>query len=90
MEVIDIEMLKYKGFGVRIYRRKNMKDFKDYKKDSFTFEDMQDFVIKSSFVGPGPDIIRELSSENAMKIFNYNKPCLILFRNTSVADSRYY
>jgi len=27
-------------------------------------------------VGPGPDIVRELSTENAMKIFTYNKPVL--------------
>jgi hypothetical protein len=47
-------------------------------------------VISSSFVGPGPDILRELSTENAMKIFTYNKPVLIMFRNTSAADVRYY
>lgn len=41
-------------------------------------------------MGPGPDIVRELSTENAMKIFQYNKPVLILFRNSSATDSRYY
>jgi hypothetical protein len=41
-------------------------------------------------VGPAPDIIRELSNENALKIFTYNKPVLILFRNTTVADTRWY
>lgn len=47
-------------------------------------------MIKSTFVGPGPDIIRELSTENAMKIFTYNVPVMILFRNTSASDVRYY
>jgi hypothetical protein len=49
-----------------------------------------DFVVKTTFIGPGPEIIRELSTENAMKIFTYNKPVLILFRNTSAEDVRYY
>ncbi len=46
--------------------------------------------MRSTFIGPGPDIVRELSTENAMKIFQYNKPVLILFRNTSIPESRYY
>ena len=67
-----------------------MGDYKDYHGDKFDYESLHNFVVKSTFVGPGPDIIRELSTENAMKIFTYNKPVLILFRNTSAPDVRYY
>lgn len=46
--------------------------------------------MTGSFVGPTKDILRELSIENARKIFTYNIPVMILFRNTSDADFRYY
>ena len=46
--------------------------------------------MKATFIGPTPKILRELSIENARKVFIYNKPILIMFRNTSVEESRYY
>lgn len=46
--------------------------------------------MKSTFISTGPDIIRELSNENALKIFTYNKPTLILFRDVTKNDFRYY
>lgn len=67
-----------------------MRDYKDYQEDKFDFDSVSSFIVKSTFVGPGPDIIRELSTENAMKIFTYNKPVMIMFRNTSAPDVRYY
>jgi thiol-disulfide isomerase/thioredoxin len=54
------------------------------------FEILRKFIIYSTFIGPAPGISRELSTENGLKIFQYNLPVLILFRNTSVDDSRYY
>ena len=54
---------------MRVYRRRNLRDFKDFKSAEFSLENLQHFVMKSSFIGPGPDIVRELSTENAMKIF---------------------
>ena len=46
--------------------------------------------MRSSFIGPMPSVVRELSIENAMKIFQYNLPILVLFRNTSAEDAFYY
>jgi thiol-disulfide isomerase/thioredoxin len=54
------------------------------------FEILRKFIVHSTFIGPAPGISRELSTENGLKIFQYNLPVLILFRNTSVDDSRYY
>jgi hypothetical protein len=79
-----------RGYQVRVFRRRNLKDYRDFQDSNFTMETLQAFVTRSTFIGPGPDIVRELSTENAMKIFTYNKPVLILFRNTSAADARYY
>lgn len=42
--------------------------------------------MKSTFVGPGPDFVRDLTTENAMKVFSYNIPVLILFRNASIDE----
>jgi len=39
-------------------------------------------------VGPAPDLVRELSTESAVKIFSYNLPLIILFRNTTLPESR--
>ena len=78
------------GYQVRAYRRRNTRDFRDLTDQNLTRENLEDFIVKSSFIGPGPDIVRELSAENAMKIFTYNKPVMILFRNTSAHDARYY
>lgn len=51
---------------------------------------MINFITRACFTGPVPGIVRELSNENAMKIFSYNLPVLILFRNSSSEDVRYY
>lgn len=40
---------------------------------------MERFVFMSTFVGPGPDLIRNLNAENMMKFFSQNEPGLILF-----------
>lgn len=88
--MLDLEQYNENGYQVRVFRRRNLRDFKDFKFRDFTFENLKTFIIKSTFVGPGPDIVRELSNENAMKIFTYNIPVLILFRNTSANDVRYY
>lgn len=73
-----------------MYRRRTIKDFKDLLVDDVTVDGIFEFIIKSTFIGSGPEIIRELSNENAMKIFSYNRPVMIMFRNTSASDVRYY
>lgn len=78
------------GYALRVFRRRNLRDIKDFSAKAFDFTNVQDFVMKSTFVGPGPDIVRELTNENALKIFTYNKPILILFRDVTKTDFKYY
>lgn len=96
LELLNLAESVYldRGYTVRVFRRRNIRDFTEFAAhsestdpSSFTHELLSDFIVRSSFVGPGPDIIRELSNESAMKIFSYNKPVLILFRNTSAHDA---
>ena len=76
--LLESDFYKQNGFGVRVYRRGNIGDFKDLEQGS-TAEDMEAFIFKSTFVGVGPDIVRELNSENTMKFFSQSDPGLILF-----------
>jgi hypothetical protein len=75
---------------VRVYRHRNTKTPKDFTAPDLKFEPLRNFIIHSTFIGPAPGISRELSTENGLKIFQYNLPVLILFRNTSNEESRYY
>ena len=59
-----------------------MGDIRDFDTDAITVEEMERFVYKSTFVGQGPDFIRNLDTENAMKFFSQNEPGLILFYNS--------
>ena len=76
------EFYQTNGFGIRVYRRGNMGDIRDFDTDAITVEEMERFVYKSTFVGQGPDFIRNLDTENAMKFFSQNEPGLILFYNS--------
>lgn len=63
-------------FGIRVYRRGNLADIKDMNRWSLRSEeevaqiDMENFIFKSTFVGQGPDYIREANSDNMMKFFS--------------------
>lgn len=46
--------------------------------------------MKSTFLKSGPNPIKELSNEDALKIFTYNKPTLMLFRDVKQSDFSYY
>jgi hypothetical protein len=69
VELLYSDFYKENGFGVRVYRRGNIGDYKDLYFGT-SAEDMETFVFKSTFVGVGPDIVRELNSENTMKFFS--------------------
>jgi hypothetical protein len=75
-----------KSYAVRVIRRHNLRDFKDYQNGDFDVHLVSDFVIRSTFVGPEQNFIKELNLENANKIFVYNKPVLILFRDLTKPD----
>ena len=75
---------------IRVYRYRMTKHFKDFTAAPFNFDTLRKFVVFSSMTGPAPHIVRELSTETAMKIFSYNVPVLLLFRNSSAPDVRYY
>ena len=56
-----------------------------------TFDDkIRRFIILSTFTGPTKGILKELSTEVAMKIFQYGEPVLFLFRNTSEPRTHTY
>jgi len=40
---------------------------------------MENFIFRSTFVGEGPDYIREANNENMMRFFSQNQPGLLLF-----------
>ena len=75
------------GFSIRVYRRGNIADFKDLKYRNLhdpvevTPEDIERFIFRSTFVGEGPDFIREANAENVMKFFTQNQAGLFLFYN---------
>jgi len=46
-----------------------MGDVRDFDSNSITVDEMERFIYKSTFVGQGPDIIRNLDTENTMKFF---------------------
>ena len=78
LALLNSEFYAQNGFGVRVYRRRNIGDYKDMQ-EGVTAEDMEFFVFRSTFVGVGPDIIRPLNPENTMKFFSQQDPGLILF-----------
>ena len=45
---------------------------------------MENFIFKSTFVGEGPDAIRDANADNMMKFFNQNEPGLLLFYNSEL------
>ena len=65
-------------FGIRVYRRGNLADIKDINRWSLIDEesvsdlDIENFIFRSTFVGEGPDYIREANAENMMKFFSQN------------------
>ena len=75
-ELVESNFYKRWGFSVRVYRRGNIADFKDmryanlYDPAEVTAEDIERFIFRSTFVGDGPDFIREANTENVMKFFH--------------------
>ena len=65
-------------FGIRVYRRGSLADIKDINRWSLAREDevsqldMENFIFRSTFVGDGPDFIREANSDNMMRFFSQN------------------
>ena len=74
-ELVESNFYKRWGFSIRVYRRGNIADFKDmryanlYNPAEVTPEDIEKFIFRSTFVGDGPDFIREANTENVMKFF---------------------
>ena len=74
-ELVESNFYKRWGFSIRVYRRGNIADFKDmryanlYDPAEVTAEDIERFIFRSTFVGDGPDFIREANTENVMKFF---------------------
>lgn len=65
----DSEFYRENGFGVRVYRRNNVGDYRDLTQ-GITAEEMESFIFRSSFVGTGPDLVRNMDPENTMKFFS--------------------
>lgn len=55
---IDSPFFIANDFGIRVYRRGNMGDTKDFDSEEKSTEEMERFILRSTFVGQGPDIIR--------------------------------
>ena len=74
-ELVESNFYKRWGFSIRVYRRGNIADFKDmkysilYSHNEVTPDDIERFIFRSTFVGDGPDFIREATTENVMKFF---------------------
>ena len=80
-------------FGIRVYRRGNLADIKDLNRWSLADEehvthlDMENFIFRSTFVGEGPDYIREANAENMMKFFSQNQAGLFLFYSSDLVKA---
>ena len=89
-ELVESNFYKRWGFSVRVYRRGNIADFKDmryanlYDPAEVTAEDIERFIFRSTFVGDGPDFIREANTENVMKFFHQSQAGLFLFYNSAL------
>ena len=60
-KLMDSELYLARKFGVRVYRRGNLADYRDYTladAEDVTSESIEQFVFRSTFVGTGPEIIR--------------------------------
>lgn len=74
-QLTESNFFKRWGFSIRVYRRGNIADFKDMKYASLldpaevAAEDIERFIFRSTFVGEGPDFIREANTDNVMKFF---------------------
>ena len=44
--------LNQKGYALRVYRRKNIGDKKDFSNKDFNVDTISDFVVRTTFVGP--------------------------------------
>ena len=86
-ELAESNFYKRWGFSIRVYRRGNIADFKDmkyaslYSHNEVSPEDIERFIFRSTFVGEGPDFIREANAENVMKFFSQSQAGLFLFYN---------
>ena len=67
--LLDSDFYKNHEFGIRTYRRSNVGDFKDIK-TGVSRAEIEAFVFHSTYVGRGPDLIRDLNTENIMKFFS--------------------
>lgn len=67
---IESPFYKSHEYGIRVYRRGNMGDIKDFDSEDTSTEGMERFILRSTFVGEGPDFIRKLDTENTMKFFS--------------------
>lgn len=83
---LQSDYYKQNGFGIRVYRRGNIGDFRDFEGEVKTFEEMETFIFKSTFVGQGADFIRNLDPENTMKFFGQSEPGLVMFYDPAVHD----
>lgn len=80
---------------MRIYRRGSVADYKDFRyrneetgevEGEFDAELLKNFIFKSTYVGEGPDIIRELDTQNTIKLFEHDVPALILFYDPEAGE----
>jgi hypothetical protein len=67
--LLDSDFYKNHEFGIRTYRRNNVGDFKDIK-TGVSRAEIETFVFHSTYVGRGPDLIRDLNTDNIMKFFS--------------------
>ena len=92
VELTESNFYKRWGFSIRVYRRGNISDFKDMRYASLnnpvevSNDDMDKFIFRSTFVGDGPDFIREANTDNVMKFFMQNQAGLFLFYNPNLLE----
>ena len=86
-QLTESNFYKRWNFSIRVYRRSNISDFKDMRYASLydpvevTPDDIERFIFRSTFVGEGPDFIREANTDNVMKFFAQSQAGLFLFYN---------
>jgi hypothetical protein len=52
----------------------------------FNANTLKSFIFKSTYVGSGPDMVRELDTQNTIKLFEHEIPALILFYDPEAGE----
>jgi hypothetical protein len=91
--VLSSDFYRKWKFGIRVYRRGNISDVRDMelqdcqRDDEVAQIDMERFIYRNTFVGEGPDFIREANQDNMMTFFGQDIPGMFFLYSSQLVES---